>query len=134
MDRLSKTERSKLMARVRVKDTDIEKILGEIIKPLWKIERYRKNVKTLPGRPDIVFPKSKIAIFADGDFWHGHYYKKEKHKWDIFWQDKIKKNVSRDNRQKQELKGLGYKVIRFWGSDLKKNPEKSFKIIEPCVK
>lgn len=133
MNRLSKIDRSKLMARVRVKDTDIEKILGEIVRPLWKVERYRKNVKILPGKPDIVFPKSKIAIFADGDFWHGHYYKNERRKWNSFWQDKIRKNVLRDKKQNRALKMLGYKVFRFWGSGLKKNSEKSFKRIELMI-
>ena len=60
------------MKKIGTKNTDIEKLLGHIVRPFWKIERYRKNVETLPGKPDIVFPKSKIAIFADGDFWHGN--------------------------------------------------------------
>ena len=85
MDRLSKQQRSALMAKVRVKDTDIEKLLGEIVRPFWKKERYRKNVKSLPGKPDIVFPESKIAIFADGDFWHGKGFKKWKSEISVFW-------------------------------------------------
>lgn len=76
MDRLSRRQRSALMAKVRIKDTDIERLLGEIIRPFWKKERYQKNVIRLPGKPDVVFPESKIVIFADGDFWHGKDFKK----------------------------------------------------------
>jgi DNA mismatch endonuclease (patch repair protein) len=123
MDRLSKKQRSALMAKVRVKDTDIEKILGEIIKPFWKTERYRKNVKSLPGKPDVVFPKSKIAIFADGDFWHGKDFKKWKSRIPVFWRKKITSNVLRDRIQDKILRKKGYRVLRFYGSKIKQNSQ-----------
>ena len=124
MDHLSKRERSVLMAKVKAKNTDIEQILNQIVKPFWNKHRYRKNVKSLPGSPDIVFPKSKVVIFADGDFWHGRHYVKENLKWPPFWKKKIKKNVLRDIKQRVILRKLGYHVVRFWGSDLKRNPER----------
>ena len=124
MDRHTKEQRSFNMAQVRVCDTDIELILQKIIRSLWKIKRYRKNVKNLPGKPDIVFPKSKIVIFADGDFWHGKDFKKWKRKISPFWQKKIASNMERDGKQNKALKKQGYRVLRFWGSYIKKNPEK----------
>ena len=111
------------MAKVRVKDTDIEKILGETIKPFWKIERYRKNVKGLPGKPDIVFPKSKLTVFADGDFWHGKNFKKWKSGIPLFWRKKIAGNIQRDGLQTKALRKAGYRVLRFYGSKIKRNPQ-----------
>ena len=109
------------MAKVRVKDTDIEKLLGDIVKPFWKEERYRKNVKSLPGKPDIVFPESKIAIFADGDFWHGKDFKKWKSEVPVFWRKKIAGNILRDRLQDKALRKAGYRVLRFYGSKIKRN-------------
>ena len=121
MDKLSKKERSELMSRIRVSGTDIEEKLNELVRYFWRTERYRKNVKKLPGKPDIVFSKSKIAIFADGDFWHGRNFKKWKNKIPKFWIEKITKNIERDIRQTKKLKKMGFKVLRFWGTDIKKN-------------
>lgn len=118
------------MAKVRVKDTDIEKILGETIKPFWKIERYRKNVKSLPGKPDIVFPKSKIAIFADGDFWHGKDFKKWKSGIPTFWRKKISGNIQRDRLQVKALRKAGYRVLRFYGSKIKRDSQYVYSAIE----
>ncbi|MDP3875202.1 MAG: very short patch repair endonuclease [bacterium] len=123
MDRLSKQQRSALMAKVRIKDTDIEKLLGEIIRPFWKKERYRKNVKNLPGKPDIVFPESKLAIFADGDFWHGKDFKKWESGIPAFWRKKIAGNILRDRLQDKALQKAGYCVLRFYGSKIKQNSQ-----------
>lgn len=123
-------KRSEIMSLVKTKGTDIEDKLCEIVRPLWKIERYRKNVSNLPGKPDIVFVRSKIAIFADGDFWHGRDFKKWRKNIPKFWQKKILSNVNRDSRQTKELKKLGYKVLRCWGSDIKKRRKVFFKIVK----
>lgn len=119
MDRITKQQRSSLMARVKVKDTDIEKLLLQEARLFWKKERYRKNVKELPGKPDIVFPKSMIAIFADGDFWHGKNFKKWKSQIPSFWRKKISGNILRDRIQTKLLSKMGYRVLRFYGSDIK---------------
>ena len=123
MDRLSKKERSILMSKIRTSGTDIELALLQCVRPLWSIERYRKNVRSLPGKPDIVFPKSKVAIFADGDFWHGRNFDKWKEALPEFWQKKIASNIVRDVRDTKVLRKMGYKVLRFWGSQIKKNPK-----------
>ena len=69
-DNLTPTQRSYCMSRVKGKDTSIERLVrSELHKRGF---RFRKHVKTLPGKPDIVFPKAKVAVFVDGDFWHGY--------------------------------------------------------------
>lgn len=123
MDRLTKAKRSALMARIGTKNTDIERKLLEIVRPLWKKQRYLKNVKNLPGKPDIVFPKIKIAIFADGDFWHGKDFKKWKSEIPLFWRKKILSNIERDRFQNKALRKAGYRVLRFYGSKIKHNQE-----------
>ena len=112
------------MSRVKSSGTDIEARLTKCVKVFWKKERYRRNAKNLPGKPDIVFPKSRVAIFADGDFWHGRDFDKWRKKIPAFWQDKIAKNIARDAIQTKALKKQGYKVLRFWGSVIKKSPDK----------
>jgi DNA mismatch endonuclease Vsr len=124
MDKFTKEVRSAMMSRVRTSGTDIELGLLKSVRHLWRKERYRANVKNLPGKPDIVFPKSKIAIFADGDFWHGKNFNKWKKKIPKFWQKKISLNMARDKRDTKNLISAGYRVLRFWGSVIKKRPDK----------
>jgi len=90
--------------------------------------RYRKNVKTLPGKPDIVFKGKKVAIFCDGDFWHGRDWEKKKEKLKkgenaSYWIAKIERNIERDQMQTRELEKAGWKVLRFWESEIKNNLE-----------
>ncbi|AFC99178.1 DNA mismatch endonuclease Vsr [Methanocella conradii HZ254] len=113
MDRISPAERSKIMSKIKAKNTKAEIILR---KELWKlgIRGYRIHYN-IPGKPDIAFVSKKIAIFIDGDFWHGYLWK---YKGMIpprqYWQDKIEKNMLRDQRINTELKNMGWKVIRIW--------------------
>ncbi len=113
------------MQRIRSKDTKAEILLR---KALWrKGLRYRKNVKDLPGKPDIVFTKQKIAVFVDGDFWHARGHEKrpgeqiETNK--NYWTTKMKRNVERDRYVNELLLEHGWLVLRFWESDIKKNLE-----------
>lgn len=126
MDVLTREQRHKNMVAIKNKDTKIEIILR---KALWKNKiRYRKNWKNLPGKPDIVITKYKIAIFCDGDFWHGkNFYNKIIATNTKFWEEKIKKNMERDLENTIILRDMGWKVIRFWESDIKKN-------LDGCVK
>ena len=91
------------------------------------------NAKHLPGKPDILFSKSKIAIFADGDFWHGKNFNEWKKRVSPFWRTKIAKNMERDKKQTNSLKNQGYRVIRFWGSIIKKHPENVTRKIEKLI-
>lgn len=122
MDNLTKAQRSKNMRAIKSKDTKIEIILR---KALWhKGIRYRKNFKVYDCRPDIVLTKYKIAIFCDGEFWHGktfeHYDVTTNAK---YWHEKIRRNIERDLENTIELRDNGWIVLRFWETDIKKNLE-----------
>ena len=114
-------ERSRLMSKIRGKDTKPEVILR---KTLWNIGlRYRKNVKKLPGKPDIVISKYRLIIFVDGEFWHGYNWAEKKTKIKSnrdFWIPKIERNMQRDEEINEQLKSMGWKVIRFWEQEVKK--------------
>ncbi len=126
-DRISVEKRRKIMAKVKSKDTNIEVIVRKL---LWSSGyRYRINYKIF-GKPDIVFPKQKIAIFCDGDFWHGKNYRKEKKVYKEFWKDKILTNIKRDKKVNRTLRKNNWKVVRFWKTDILKNPDKCLKIIK----
>ena len=118
---------SKNMSKIHSKDTSIE---VQLRKALWhKGYRYRKNYKALPGSPDIVLTKYKIAIFCDSEFFHGK-------DWEIlklrigkgknpeYWIKKIERNRSRD---------FGYTVIHFWGQDIKKHTNECLQAIEEAI-
>lgn len=109
------------MQAVKSKGSKIEVMLG---KALWaKGLRYRKNDKTVFGKPDFTFKKYKIAIFCDSEFWHGKDWgtKKNEHKSNVkFWHQKIERNIQRDKEVNEELLRTGWKVIRFWGEEIQK--------------
>ena len=111
------------MQHIRSKDTEAEILLR---KALWrKGFRYRKNVKDLPGKPDIVFTKHKIVIFVDGDFWHARGHEKNPGEQidtnKNYWITKLKRNVARDRYVNELLLEQGWLVLRFWESDIKNN-------------
>lgn len=131
MDRLTKEQRRKNMQAVRNKDSKIEIALRSA---LWsKGYRYRKNYTKLEGKPDIVIPKYKLAIFCDSEFWHGYNWDTRKH--DIksnkdFWIKKIEGNIKRDEYVNKILQYQGWKVIRLWGKDIQKNMDECLLKIE----
>ena len=136
MDNLTKEQRRKNMQHIRSKDSVIEKKLR---KALWdRGYRYRKNYKDLPGKPDIVLTKYKIAIFCDGEFFHGKDWKilkprLEKSNNSEFWKRKIKRNMERDEEVNKQLLFRGWTVIRFWGKDIMKNTEECIRVIEEAI-
>ena len=114
--------RSFNMSRIHGKDTKPEE---KVRKYLFSHGfRYRKNDKTLPGKPDIVFPKYKTCVFVNGCFWHRHEGCKD-FVWpksnEEYWKTKINGNVKRDLRQQQELRSLGWNVIVVWECELKRD-------------
>lgn len=117
-------KRSQLMSKIGSKDTTPEIILR---KSLWKHGiRYRLYDKSLPGKPDIVIKKYKLAIFVDGEFWHGYNWEEKKNKIKAnreYWIPKIEKNLARDSENNQELEYIGYTVFRFWEKEIKNNLE-----------
>ena len=106
---------------------------------LWnKGYRYRKNDKRLPGKPDIVLTKYKIAIFCDSEFFHGKDWEVlrsqlERGKNADFWIKKISKNQQRDEEVNKQLQYLGWTVLRFWGKDITKHTEECVQVIEETI-
>ncbi|WP_411029469.1 very short patch repair endonuclease [Spongiimicrobium sp. 3-5] len=115
-------ERSKIMGKIRGKNTKPELAFR---KALWKAGyRYRIDYKKLIGKPDIALKKYKTVIFIDGEYWHGYNWKERKEKIKTnreFWIAKIERNMQRDEEVNEALIQLGYKIFRFWETEIKKD-------------
>ena len=122
MDVHDKKTRSFNMSRIKGKNTKPEELVRKYL--FSQGFRYRKNVRTLPGSPDIVLPKYKTAIFVNGCFWHGHvgckYFVWPENNAE-FWREKITANIERDSRNIKLLEQAGWKVLVVWECELKKN-------------
>ncbi len=119
VDNLTPKQRSYCMSRIKGKDTGIEtSVRSELHR---RGLRFRKHVKDLPGKPDVVFSKAKVVVFIDGDFWHGYRFSSWEHKVSDFWKEKITKNRARDKKNHRKLKEMGWTVIRLWQHDLKRD-------------
>ncbi len=117
-DIFSFQKRSDIMSKIGGKNTKPEILVRKFL--FSKGFRYRINVKTLPGKPDIVLPKYKTVIFINGCFWHGHNCKKGKLPSSNidFWRKKISNNKSRDDKNSDLLIKLGWKVIIIWQCEI----------------
>ncbi|MDM8202788.1 very short patch repair endonuclease [Faecalicoccus acidiformans] len=115
-------ETSKRMSNVKLKHNKAETTLA---KALWhKGYRYRLNYKKLPGSPDIALTKYKIAIFVDGEFWHGKDFEKRKNKLKSnkdYWIEKIQENIDRDQKNDILLHQMGWIPLHFWSKEAVKN-------------
>lgn len=135
-DTLTPEQRKKNMQHIKSKDTKIELLLR---RALWeKGYRYRKNYSGLHGKPDIALTKYKIAIFCDGEFFHGKDWeilrpRLEKSINSDFWINKISRNIQRDSEVDKELLYRGWTVIRFWGNDIKKNIDECIQVVDEVV-
>ena len=122
MDRLTPEQRKKCMQSNKSKGTKPELVLA---KAMWALGlRYRKNSGGIFGKPDFSFKKYKVAVFVDGEFWHGKDW--EQRKVEIkgnreFWIAKIERNIRRDMEVTGRLKAEGWTVLRFWSNDVVKN-------------
>jgi len=112
MDNLTPEQRSYCMSRVKGRNTGLERLVGAALRAHGL--RFRTHVKTLPGRPDIVFSSARVAVFIDGDFWHGYRFPSWVHTISPFWREKIGRNRDRDRRNFRRLRGLGWQVVRIW--------------------
>lgn len=120
MDIWSKKKRSEVMSKIRSKDTKPELMLRKFL--FSKGLRYRVNYKSLPGTPDIAFPKYKTVIFVNGCFWHGHTGCKVAHipkSNTIFWKNKIERNKNRDKENMLKISRLGWNAIEVWECEIK---------------
>lgn len=120
MDNLSKDVRHYNMSHIRSKNSKPEEIVRKYL--FAHGFRYRKNVKGLPGCPDIVLKKYRTVIFINGCFWHKH--DCGRFVWpasnEMYWRNKIERNVERDSQSYQQLKELGWKVLVVWECELKR--------------
>nr|DAZ38031.1 MAG TPA: Vsr [Caudoviricetes sp.] len=135
-DVLTKEQRHRNMSNIKSHDTKIEVALR---KALWnKGIRYRKNYKKVPGKPDIAITKYRIAIFCDGEYFHGKDWKEQKKRIERgdnaeFWIAKIEKNIQRDSEVDKQLKALDWVVLRFWGKDILKNTDSCVQVVEEVI-
>jgi len=137
VDNISKEERSHVMSLVKQKDTKPEMIVRSYLHR--KGLRYRLHNKTLPGKPDLVFPKYKTIVFVHGCFWHGHgdpqckLARIPKSRVE-FWTNKIKGNRERDTGNKKKLEIMGWRVLTIWECELsgQESLKKLFNAIKSC--
>lgn len=127
----SKKQRSFNMSQVKSKNTKPEIVLSELLKSSGY--KFKKHYE-IAGKPDIAFPKLKVAVFIDGEFWHGKNFSKWKGDLSPFWLEKISSNIKRDKRNKNLLRKDGWHILRIWGKDVMKNPSASLKKIENFLK
>jgi DNA mismatch endonuclease (patch repair protein) len=116
-DIFAKKQRSALMSRIRGKNTGIEVLVFRFVRSagIHFLKHYRKA----HGSPDLAVPSRKLAIFVDGDFWHGYRYPAWAHKLKSkFWRDKIERNRARDRRNFTRLRRAGWRVLRVWEHNL----------------
>lgn len=136
MDNLTKEQRRKNMKNIRSKDTSIELILR---KALWKKGiRYRKHFEGLPGKPDIAITKYRIAIFCDGEFFHGKDWDKLQLKLknsnnSEYWTKKIRRNIERDQEVEKAIRFEDWIVLRFWGNDIKHDVDACVTAVQEAI-
>lgn len=133
MDVHNQQQRSKNMAAIKSKATKCEVALG---KALWSSGlRYRKNNKTVFGKPDFTFKKYKLAVFVDSEFFHGKdFHTKKKPATNAeFWEKKISRNMERDKEVNAHLEAAGWTVIRFWSEEVKKNLQGCVELIKTAI-
>lgn len=115
----SKAKRSRIMSNIRSTGNFTTELRFISIMRRFKITGWRRK-KKLPGKPDFVFERARVAVFIDGDFWHGNPQKFRVPKTNSeYWREKILGNRKRDQQINRDLKVLGWRVIRFWESNLR---------------
>lgn len=124
------------MSKIRSKDTKLEKYFLKLISSALypRGMRYRKHYAKLLGKPDIVFVSKKVAIFIDGDFWHGYKFAAQKQRLPKkYWIKKIGNNIARDLKINRELKKAGWTVVRIWEHEIKKDAAKAVSRVEKAL-
>ena len=127
-DVFSKEKRSEIMSLIRAKNTGIEK---KVFSYLRKNRiHFQRHYDRVPGKPDVAIPSKKVALFIDGDFWHGYRFEQwRKRIPKDYWRDKIASNIARDERNRRALRRKGWRVMRVWSHELAKRPEKTLEKI-----
>ena len=134
MDDLTPEQRRKNIQAIKSKDTSIEISLRLA---LWhRGIRYRKNYKSLPGKPDIAITKHKLAVFCDSDYWHGYDWENRHQRIKSnreYWIPKIERNMQRDKEVTAQLQAMGWTVLRFWEWQIKKHLDECVNTIMGAV-
>lgn len=127
-DVFTKKKRSEIMSRIRSKNTLLE---NGVFSYLRKRKIYfRKHYDKVYGKPDLALPRRKVAIFIDGDFWHGYKFIKLRQRLPRkYWTAKIKMNILRDKGVNHKLRKEGWTVVRIWEHEVKKDPAKALEKI-----
>lgn len=130
------TTRAESEAKRAVKATDTRPEI-RLRKELWaRGQRYRKNAAFLPGSPDLVFLGKKVAVFVDGDFWHGRNWVKRRARLKRnreYWIQKIEGNIARDKRVDRELEQLGWIIVRLWSTDIMRDASAAAEKVEGAL-
>lgn len=137
-DRLRPASRAASQTKRRNKARGTEAELA-LRRQLWSLGlRYRLHAKDLPGKPDIVFRRQRLAVFVDGDFWHGRDWEARRRKLAAghnaqYWLDKIGYNRARDRRNTEQLEASGWRVIRLWETDVKRAPKRAAAVVQAAL-
>jgi DNA mismatch endonuclease (patch repair protein) len=127
MDVHTKSQRSYNMSRVRSKNTKPELLMFSLLEEAGiKFEKHYP----ISGKPDIAFPEHKVAVFIDGEFWHGKDYVQVKDTLPSFWVKKIGDNIKRDRKNKRLLRNEGWHILHLWDKRVIRNPSKSFQRVK----
>lgn len=131
-DNLTRKQRSRTMSRIRSTDTGPELTVRRLIHARGL--RFRKYDPRLPGRPDLVFKAAMVAVFVDGDFWHGWRFPLWKKKLAPYWRKKIEGNRRRDLRNFRKLRRNGWHVLRIWEHEIEMHADWCIDRIERIVR
>jgi len=123
-DKFAPEVRSRIMAAIKSKNTGIERLVFAHLRR--EKLHFQRHYKRVVGKPDVAVPSRRLAVFIDGDFWHGYHYPLWRHKLpSAFWHEKIERNRARDRRNFAKLRRQGWRVLRIWEHDLVKRPDEA---------
>lgn len=132
-DVFTKTKRSEIMSRISAKNTGIERTVFAFL--MRNGIYFQQHYSRVRGKPDIAIPSKKIAVFINGDFWHGFHFEKWKNRIPKkYWRGKIESNIARDRQNYRQLRKDGWKVLQIWGHEVIKNPDKTFSKISSFLR
>lgn len=126
-DIMSREARSRVMARIRGKNTKPEKALAALLTLQGLV--FEQHARDLPGVPDFVFRSARLAVFVDGNFWHGWRFPLWEHKLSAHWREKISATRNRDQRNFRKLRRAGWKVMRIWEHQIERSPRHFVQLI-----
>jgi DNA mismatch endonuclease (patch repair protein) len=130
-DFMSPATRSRVMARIRGRDTGPELTIAKLLRAGGLV--FESHVRDLPGRPDFVVRHERVAVFCDGDFWHGWRFPAWRLKLSEKWESKIETNRRRDSRNHRWLRTSGWRVVRLWEHQIERDPDACLKRIIAAI-